>query len=488
MHDRAVPAPLREHILLYLERQPADSVTRLAIELGVHRSSVSRTVNTLIVDGLVVREERRLLLTEAGQREAHLITTSVAVKAAKNVEKMERLVRRQNEVLRLAADPPLDAMRRQMEILENMVSGISPSQALLRDLSLISLDLPNWPLLNEFSVPIETILGTYDPSQFIRLVSENLGGISYTPLGFDLSTTAVIQSAFTGIAGIQRLNASLLEAAALAMPPTSRFSDLLADSNAALSRMMADLGAIAAVQTSSLLESLSRDVAETTRAYQAHIYDVTHSLMLQAEQDAIPLGRLSSDLYVPTLTTACLISSTRKIIEENRSTLEDVAVAHVELRRWEQEAATLDLYLDRLPARFRRQWHGAWRTLSSDSPDRVRQAAHSGREFLNQVLDYLAPDASFTIAEIEREGHAKANENKHPTRRMRIKYIVSGRGGSAVSFADCMAKALCETYDILSREAHSHSDEPSCTEEAMSGMLMSLGGLVRFLLSSDSSE
>lgn len=62
--------------LCLAEIQHADvgSVTELAVRLGSVRPTVSRAVNELVRRGLVARDGRRLLLTEAGREEVDLVS------------------------------------------------------------------------------------------------------------------------------------------------------------------------------------------------------------------------------------------------------------------------------------------------------------------------------------------------------------------------------------------------------------------------------
>lgn len=102
-------------------------------------------------------------------------------------------------------------------------------------------------------------------------------------------------------------------------------------------------------------------------------------------------------------------------------------------------------------------------------PDAIRQAAHSGRELLNQVLAALAPNHLFT-------GEVRI------TRAMRVRQILSPASESKRAWADSVARHVDETYALLSGEAHLRQDAPRFDEESLAGVLETAAGLIRFLL------
>ena len=99
--------------------------------------------------------------------------------------------------------------------------------------------------------------------------------------------------------------------------------------------------------------------------------------------------------------------------------------------------------------------HGASSALVAEQPDSLRQAAHSTRELIRQVLDLLAPDDEIRAQpNFQPSSHSKGGI----TRKMRIRHILRKRpSGLSANDAD-IVETLCELvdqlYNELSSEAH----------------------------------
>ncbi len=102
--------------------------------------------------------------------------------------------------------------------------------------------------------------------------------------------------------------------------------------------------------------------------------------------------------------------------------------------------------------------HGAWAALDSSQPDALRQAAHSGRELIRQVLDRLAPDAEVKKASWFQTGVVR--------RRDRVRLAMEKCQGRASQSTARIIEAQCNlmdaTYDRLS--ALAHADGPLIRE------------------------
>ena len=99
---------------------------------------------------------------------------------------------------------------------------------------------------------------------------------------------------------------------------------------------------------------------------------------------------------------------------------------------------------------------GAWAALASDQPDSLRQAAHSGRELIDQVLKDGAPDAA-----IKGEPNFKPDPSSQSsiTRRMRLRYLMQKNKG-AISDSDlAVAEKACDLVMAVDAKlmAHAHS-------------------------------
>jgi hypothetical protein len=120
----------------------------------------------------------------------------------------------------------------------------------------------------------------------------------------------------------------------------------------------------------------------------------------------------------------------------------------------------LDLALRRISPALCEIRHGAYAALSSSQPDSVRQAAHSARELIRQVLDLLAP-----LEEVRAQPDFKpSKDSQHGvTRKMRIRHVINKRHeGSSESDVN-VVESLCDPIDVLynklSAEAHRDIDK-----------------------------
>ncbi len=131
----------------------------------------------------------------------------------------------------------------------------------------------------------------------------------------------------------------------------------------------------------------------------------------------------------------------------------------------EHVKANLSDLLNAIDPYFENKRTGAWVTFTGDSPDKIAQATHSMREVLNQLLEKLAPDDD-TIKAL---WYIKTTEDQKVTRKMRVRYILSGESQpaskSTVNFIEKVANAADETYDNLSKEAHKRGENTESTAE-----------------------
>ena len=100
---------------------------------------------------------------------------------------------------------------------------------------------------------------------------------------------------------------------------------------------------------------------------------------------------------------------------------------------------------------------GAWTALGSPQPDSFRQAAHSARELIDQVLKEGAPDGT-VLADADFNRHASGPE---VTRRDRLKFLMRKFQGevsdSDVGIADRTIDLLLEINNKLAALAHARS-------------------------------
>jgi DNA-binding PadR family transcriptional regulator len=98
---------------------------------------------------------------------------------------------------------------------------------------------------------------------------------------------------------------------------------------------------------------------------------------------------------------------------------------------------------------------GAAAAIYSGQPDTVRQAAHSGRELIRQILDRLAPD--------DQVKRARWFQGEKVTRRDRVKLILEGRAGRISESTLEVIEAQCDvveaSYRRLSAVAHDETGQ-----------------------------
>ena len=98
--------------------------------------------------------------------------------------------------------------------------------------------------------------------------------------------------------------------------------------------------------------------------------------------------------------------------------------------------------------------HGAWAAVGSFHPDAMRQAAHSGRELIRQVLARTAPDDEVRRAVWYQPG-------AQITRRNRVRLTMEKRQGRFSESTSRVIEAQCAVvdanYDRLSGLAHAEA-------------------------------
>jgi hypothetical protein len=118
----------------------------------------------------------------------------------------------------------------------------------------------------------------------------------------------------------------------------------------------------------------------------------------------------------------------------------------------------LDSALDAISPHLVELRGGAWAALASAAPDAPRQAAHSGREMVNQVLTLAAPDDA-----VRAQSWWVPDKTSHSgiTRRHRLRYMLSkyrnSESESELLLADRGLALLITANDNLSAMAHARA-------------------------------
>src|SRR5438046_6184290 len=91
---------------------------------------------------------------------------------------------------------------------------------------------------------------------------------------------------------------------------------------------------------------------------------------------------------------------------------------------------------------------GAWSALASNQPDSLRQAAHSARELIDQVLKEGAPDE---IIKAQPDFISDQNSKTGVTRRMRIRFFLKKLHGKASDNDLEIVERAADLVEALSR-------------------------------------
>lgn len=119
---------------------------------------------------------------------------------------------------------------------------------------------------------------------------------------------------------------------------------------------------------------------------------------------------------------------------------------------------------------------GAWSAVTSNEPDALRQAAHSARELIEQVLKQAAPDD-----QVKQQSWyaADATSRSGITRKHRLRYVMqrfrSNESESDLRVADQACELVLALNDRLMALAHARSQPSrSDVEDAMSSAEIAL--------------
>jgi predicted transcriptional regulator len=278
--------------------------------------------------------------------------------------------------------------------------------------------------------------------------------------------------ALTSFSQSQRLSLASIEQISTLGYAASNILSEFSKANLELGNIINDIGVITAQDhIKSNWIAMIPNMAEVGRTYKGFLADVVSDLAKSLIDYKMNVG-----ITIPTTTTSAFINSMKTAIVADETDDDDVILRDIFPASRRDRATQLDVVFQGLGPNYIAMWQGSWVVLDSNSPDRIRQAAHSGRELLMQILANLAPDSAFDALEIEKNGY----EGK-VTRKMRVKKILGSDSKSAVGWVDAMAKALEETYNRLAEVSHDRNPHPQSTEQQLVGLLYSLGGLVSFI-------
>jgi hypothetical protein len=123
---------------------------------------------------------------------------------------------------------------------------------------------------------------------------------------------------------------------------------------------------------------------------------------------------------------------------------------------------------------------GAWAALASNQPDSIRQAAHSGRELIDQVLKEGAPDAEITA---QSSFQADPTSKSGVTRRMRFKFLMQKYKGSVSNSDMAIVEKSCDLVAAIDDrlKAHAHGRSAPSLNDVKDALTAAESGLRRLL-------
>jgi len=123
---------------------------------------------------------------------------------------------------------------------------------------------------------------------------------------------------------------------------------------------------------------------------------------------------------------------------------------------------------------------GAWAAVASNQPDSLRQAAHSGRELIDQVLKEGAPDSEIKA---QPDFTPDPSSKSGITRRMRFKFLMQKYKGAASDSDMVIVEKSCDLVAAIDDKlkAHAHSRGAPSLDDVKDALTTAESGLRRLL-------
>ena len=508
------------------------AVTAMAQALGVSRPSASRSLHGLASQGLVAKNGTEWELTDAGkevcsrmqftlpsetaiagrrlgqllaQRElaatGHDLSNDSAVKLMQSIRILEsselaRVAQRTEYFTSLAMGPTPAA-----EVLARMSTAImgitnSTEEALKQYRgSMLRWDVISGNIAEQYKGMMKGFSGLDfgpDTSSKIAMfgdtldVAQRISGALPSMLEHFSAGEPEVSKAARALMGIETGISSILQAQKFSLSafesirrPDFAYHDIAATVGAALGTANLSMGEMLARM--SWIEGMGDQIADA-RAMMLlpHLGPISKSYgelfhETLTRYEPVMAGRLPAMISVSAAATADYVRGVGFAVADDAeiSSEENYGSAGP---AW-SENGDFEKHLTRLDSRFVDKLHGAWAALGSDNPDRIAQAAHSGRELLSQALERMAPDDQFTADEVRQYG-----QKNQITRRMRVSKIIAKRSHSAVDWSDSVATAISDSYSSLSAIAHSREMLPSRKVQETRALLRCLEGWLWYLM------
>jgi hypothetical protein len=127
----------------------------------------------------------------------------------------------------------------------------------------------------------------------------------------------------------------------------------------------------------------------------------------------------------------------------------------------------VDAALQRLSPSFVEMRRGAWRAASATAPDALRQAAHSGRELISQVLQCVAPDDE-VLEQPDYRPRADGKVTRRDRYRLAVRKRSRGWSENDVDLIEQGAAFMESQQRKLDASAHAHAPvDPQAVRDAL---------------------
>lgn len=414
---------LQLEILIQLDEKPTKTITELAQRTNSQRPSVSRSLQMLKEQGLVIRNHSGWCLTDTGRSEAQEAKAVVA-EMAENVRGM--MVRTNEVVSRL-------------------------SKSFLASMPVFDTA----PLLHSYARNIVALTASLR-SPAVEAVSQMVASVDFAKQ-FGAAITPLLEA--------QERNRTLMNEI-LRSNVSTYLDEFTSKNNLLLAHITDNMFEMRRLSTSVSMPDVSQLLAQATRVnlaldgiWQQRTQEILSPISLSAEV-------LNYRVTVPTLAAAHYSDAVTAYISDEAGDDRQLPVGYS--IEGEYGDPILDQLLAKLNPEFVSMRRGSWSALASGGYDRLRHASTSQRELVCQVLQMLVPDVQLPEDLAAGKPHVKA----------RVKEALGG-SKTNTAFVIAMAEAVLALYEQHNKYTH-HNEKH---EGMLRAVLRSGEGLLLFILS-----
>lgn len=213
------------------------------------------------------------------------------------------------------------------------------------------------------------------------------------------------------------------------------------------------------------LNALSSGILNTTKYFKNYSLEKVNEILQKKESQIIHENlfkfRTSSLIYKNL--SYSIPYPTEKDYPETIYLEEDFAVEVKKSKKLKKALFSIDPILNKIR-------EGAWETLYSDNPDKCRQSATSMIEFLNWIIQKLAPNE-------EVMKYTKFDKKEQITRRKRIEYILKSL--SDIKIINFFCKNVIDIFNILNKPKHTFK---YTNEKNLESLFYMIEGIALFLI------